>query len=160
LTDASTPQPDEEATPASGAPDTTAAAEKEPAQAPFFILYLEGEQYLEALRGLILWTHHLLLPVYGREVSSTTPWCSRWWEHEEAVAHLHGLWLAWQSYTRAEAGLTGPLTWHRDCLTPTLNSLRDPRGPFSGCKPGAHRSKTPPPVDELHPFGPPEQMGR
>lgn len=47
------------------------------------------------MRQLTLWVHHVLLPVYGREVTSMSLWCSRWWEHPEAVAQLHGLWLAW-----------------------------------------------------------------
>ncbi|MFI7142947.1 DUF4913 domain-containing protein [Streptomyces massasporeus] len=160
MTDASMLPPEEEGSRPSSAPDTPDAGPEDPAAAPFFILYLEGDQYVEALRGLIMWTHHLLLPVYGREVSSTTPWCSRWWEHEEAVAMLHGLWLAWQSHTRPEAGLTGPVSWHRDCLAPTMNVLRDARGPFAGCKPGAHRAKVSPPVDELYPFGAPERIGQ
>lgn len=58
--------------------------------APRFILYLEGPEYATNLRQLTLWTHHVLLPVYGREVTSAAPWCSRWWEHQEAVAQLHG----------------------------------------------------------------------
>ncbi|MGW4088102.1 DUF4913 domain-containing protein [Streptomyces sp. NPDC004822] len=99
------------------------------------------------MQVLIMWVHELLLPVYGRETTSSSPWCPRWWEHIEAVATLHGLWLAWQDLTSSEASLSGPAIWHRDYLHPTLNTLRDPAGPFAGCKPGNHRVKEPPQVD-------------
>ncbi len=132
-----------------------ASHEATAAPAPLFILYMEGAEYAETLRRLTLWTHHVLLPVYGREVTSTAPWCGRWWEHGEAVAQLHGLWLAWQELTGPDAGACGPANWHRDYLLPVLGSLRDPSGPFSGCKPGSHRSKEAPTVEALDPFGPP-----
>ncbi|WP_329473074.1 DUF4913 domain-containing protein [Streptomyces sp. NBC_01723] len=120
---------------------------------PRFILYLEGTEYAQNLRQLTLWTHHVLLPVYGREVTSATPWCSRWWEHMDAIAQLHGLWLAWADLTGPGSPACGPANWHRDYLRPVMDSLRDPMGPFAGCKPGNHRSKERPPVDALDPFG-------
>ncbi|MFE9687982.1 DUF4913 domain-containing protein [Streptomyces sp. NPDC006285] len=122
---------------------------------PRFILYLDGAEYAQNLRQLTLWTHHVLLPVYGREITSAAPWCSRWWEHQEAVAQLHGLWLAWAELTGPGSPLSGAANWHRDYLNPVMQSLRDPMGPFAGCKPGSHRSKEKPPVDVLDPFGPP-----
>ncbi|MET8454332.1 DUF4913 domain-containing protein [Streptomyces sp. NPDC005209] len=127
-----------------------------PPAAPKFILYLEGPEYGRTLRQLTLWVHHVLLPVYGREVTSMAPWCSRWWEHPEAVAVMHGLWLAWgeMSDTGSESGMSGPAGWHRDFLNPTMQNLRDPAGPFAGCKPGSHRPKDTPPVDAVDPFGP------
>lgn len=117
-------------------------------QAPPFILYLDGPEYQETLTLLARWVHHLLLPVYGREVTSAAPWCTQWWQHPEAVAQLHGLWLAWQELTSPEAGLAGPANWHRDYLGAVLGALRDPGGPFAGCKPGTHRPKETPPVEE------------
>ncbi|MEU4495974.1 DUF4913 domain-containing protein [Streptomyces sp. NBC_00210] len=116
-------------------------------QGPQFILYLSGPVYDEALRSLTLWVRHLLIPVYGRETTSAAAWCPRWWEHEEAVAQLYGLWMAWQELTDPGAGLTGPAVWHRDYLTHVMAALRDPSGPFAGCKPGAHRAKDAPQMD-------------
>ncbi|GHE53949.1 DUF4913 domain-containing protein [Streptomyces sp. P9-2] len=98
-----------------------------------FILALGGDAYTAELQALADWVNLLLLPVYGREVNSTRPWCSRWHEHPEAVARLHGLWLAWQQLTDVEAGLTGPATWHRDHLDHTMAQLRAPDGPFAAC---------------------------
>lgn len=115
---------------------------------PPFILYKAGDEFGRAVADLALWVHGLLVPVYGREISSTAPWCPRWYEHTEAVAQLYGLWMAWQDLTGSRSPLTGPAMWHRDFLTPTMNNLRDPSGVFAGCKPGQHRPKEPPPVEE------------
>ncbi len=116
-------------------------------QAPAFILYLDGEEYAAEMRSLALWVSDLLLPVYGREVTSAQPWCPRWWEHLEAVARLHALWLAWQEYTDPVAGASGPAVWHRDHLGPVMSELRAPNGPFAGCRPGGHRAKAAPMVE-------------
>jgi hypothetical protein len=116
-------------------------------QGPLFVLYLEGEAYAEEMRRLATWVEALLLPVYGREVRSSSPWCPRWWEHLEAVARLHALWLAWQELTDPAAGASGPAVWHRDHLGPAMAELRDPSGPFAGCKEGAHRAKAIPAVE-------------
>jgi hypothetical protein len=123
---------------------TKPAEEEDKAQ---FILYLADDAYREALGGLELWVRHLLIPVYGRELSSAEPWCPRWWEHEEAVAWLYALWMAWQSLTDARAAMTDATAWHRDYLRPVMDTLRSPMGPFAGCKPGMHRAKEPPPLD-------------
>ncbi|OEU96605.1 hypothetical protein AN216_20120 [Streptomyces oceani] len=120
----------------------------ESSQTPPFILYLGEEAYTEELRRLALWVNHLLIPVYGRETRSQAPWCPRWWEHLEAVARLHALWLTWQELTDPAAGASGPALWHRDHLDPTMAELRDPAGPFGGCKAGAHRAKEAPVVEE------------
>ncbi|MEV1026652.1 DUF4913 domain-containing protein [Streptomyces sp. NPDC050264] len=116
-----------------------------------FILALDGTSYTEELAALTNWVHHLLVPVYGREVSTSHPWCRKWYEHPEAVARLHALWLAWQQLTDVEAGLTGPSTWHRDHLDPTLLQLRAPDGPFGACTTSSarpnHRLLAAPDVD-------------
>jgi hypothetical protein len=126
---------------------TTMTTGQEQPAAPPFILYLDGEQYDEEMRSLAVWVSDLLLPVYGREVTSSQPWCPRWWEHLEAVARLHALWLAWQELTDPAAGASGPAVWHRDHLGPVLAELRSPTGPFAGCKEGSHRAKVAPVVE-------------
>jgi hypothetical protein len=118
--------------------------QQEAPAAPPFILYLDGQEYAEEMSGLAVWVSDLLLPVYGREVTSQQPWCPRWWEHLEAVARLHGLWLAWQELTDPAAGASGPAVWHRDHVGPVLAELRSPSGPFAGCKAGSHRAKAAP----------------
>ncbi|GGM14767.1 MULTISPECIES: DUF4913 domain-containing protein [Micromonospora] len=150
------PQPDDAVSPYDATPpydDPGTPPEEEPPAAPEkpptspFILYLQGEEHAEALRMLTMWVTHLLVPIYAREVSSTAPWCARWWLHPEAVAQLYGLWMAWQELTGPNAGFCGPANWHRDYLGPVMNTLRDPSGPFAGCKGGSHRAKEPPRTD-------------
>ncbi|MFD9503433.1 DUF4913 domain-containing protein [Streptomyces sp. NPDC060035] len=111
------------------------AADFEQADGPtsVFILALGGEAYAVELAALSDWVNYLFLPVYGREISTSRPWCAQWHEHPEAVARLHALWLAWQQFTDAEAGLSGPSSWHRDHLDQTLVHLRAPDGPFAAC---------------------------
>lgn len=133
-----------------GRPDRGGAGRRAPDDPPF-VLYKAGEDFGEAVAGLALWVHGLLLPVYGREISSSAPWCPRWYDHMEAVAQLYGLWMAWQDLTGTRAPLTGPAMWHRDFLTPAMNTLRDPSGVFAGCKPGQHRPKESPPIEEPAP---------
>lgn len=117
-----------------GAAEAGAAGhEKTNGPASVFILALGGEAYAVELAALSNWVNYLLLPVYGREISTTRPWCAQWHEHQEAVARLHALWLAWQQLTDTEAGLAGPSTWHRDHLDQALVHLRAPDGPFAAC---------------------------
>lgn len=104
---------------------------REPASV--FIVALGGEAYATELTALSDWVNYLFLPIYGREISTTRPWCEQWYEHPEAVARLHALWLAWQQLTDTEAGPTGPSTWHRDHLDQALVHLRAPDGPFAAC---------------------------
>lgn len=115
---------------------------------PFFILYLNGDEYSEELRRLAFWVERLLIPVYGQEVTSTAPWCPRWREHPEAIAQLHALWLAWQSLTGPAADATGPAQWHRDYLGSMMETLRSPSGPFASCKPGSHRAVARPALED------------
>ncbi|MGV9318197.1 DUF4913 domain-containing protein [Streptomyces sp. NPDC003660] len=125
---------------ADGAP-AAGAADPEQADNPasVFILALDNETYAAELAALSDWVNYLFLPVYGREISTSRPWCAQWHEHPEAVARLHGLWLAWQQCTDVEAGLSGPSIWHRDHLDQTLVHLRAPDGPFAACTTSANR---------------------
>ncbi|MFF4215300.1 DUF4913 domain-containing protein [Streptomyces nondiastaticus] len=100
---------------------------------PLFIMAMEGQAYESELDALTDWVDDLLLPVYGREITSSAPWCPWWDQHPEAVARLHALWLAWQQHIGPEAGPSGPSTWHRDHLDHTMAQLRAPNGPFVAC---------------------------
>lgn len=66
-------------------------------------------------------------------------WCSKWWDHEEAVLRLEALWDAFEAM-RTDPG-TGTATWIRDFLDPTIASLTsEVTSPFRQCDPrrGAH----------------------
>ncbi|NDU76252.1 DUF4913 domain-containing protein, partial [Actinomadura sp. DSM 109109] len=113
---------------------TAAPVDDERPLVPPFLLYLDGPEHTLELETLATWVNGLLVPVYVNQVSPLRPWCSRWWEHPEAIARLHALWLAWQSLTDAPScGHTGPGDWHRDHLNPALARLRAPDGPFAAC---------------------------
>lgn len=133
---------------ANGADRTAPTSAATGREKPFFILYLTGPEYVEELRRLSMWVERLLLPTYGREVTSGSPWCPRWREHPEAIAYLHALWLAWQEKTGPNANASGPLEWHRDCLGSVMDVLRSPSGAFAACKPGAHRIQERPQVED------------
>lgn len=125
---------------------------KEKPKTPPFILWLTGDKYAAELAALGGWVRNLLLPTYLGEVSSSAPWCARWWEHPAAVARLHATWLAWQELTNPDVcGLTGPSVWHRDHLEPMLAQLRAADGPFAGCMTNPDRPQhtvlPTPPVD-------------
>ncbi|MCM2579700.1 DUF4913 domain-containing protein [Streptomyces meridianus] len=97
------------------------------------ILELEGEEYEDELDALSDWVDDFLLPVYGAEVTTAAPWCLQWQEHDDVVAWLHALWLAYQQHKDSEAGLSGLFVWHRDFLTHAIAAIRAPGGPLSAC---------------------------
>ncbi|EOY45690.1 hypothetical protein SLI_0973 [Streptomyces lividans 1326] len=114
------------------------------------ILELEGEEYEDELDALSDWVDDFLLPVYGAEVTTASPWCLRWQEHDDVVAWLHALWLAYQQHRDPEAGLSGLLVWHRDFLTHAVAAVRAPGGPLSACMTSPER-----PAHRLLPGPPP-----
>ncbi|MFI9755755.1 DUF4913 domain-containing protein [Streptomyces collinus] len=131
-----------------GAPGLGGQAPAAPPE-PRPILELEGEEYEDELDALSDWVDDFLLPVYGAEVTTAAPWCLQWQEHEDVVAWLHALWLAYQQHKDPEAGLSGLLVWHRDCLTHAIAAVRSPGGPLSACMTSpdrpAHRILSGPP---------------
>ncbi|MFI9203734.1 DUF4913 domain-containing protein [Streptomyces sp. NPDC053048] len=136
--------------------EETGAEPQEPGIPPL-ILKLEGEAYDAELSALALWVEYVLAACYLTEVSSSAPWCTRWFEHPQAVTRLHALWLAWQELTTPESGgYTGPSVWARDHLDPCIGQLRDPSGPFAACMTHPERPQhtvlPQPPVEPL-PYG-------
>jgi hypothetical protein len=114
------------------------------------ILELEGEEREDELDALSDWVDDFLLPVYGAEVSTAAPWCLQWQEHDDVVAWLHALWLAYQQHKDPEAGLSGLFVWHRDFLTHAMAAIRAPGGPLSACMTSPDR-----PAHRLLPGPPP-----
>ncbi|WP_055591375.1 DUF4913 domain-containing protein [Streptacidiphilus griseoplanus] len=118
--------------------DGTAATAGQEAQS-LSILAMDEAAYADELALMTPWVDLILMDVYGREVTTGRPWCTRWPEHPEAVARLHACWLAWQQLTAPEAGPAGPSTWQRDHLEALLLHLRSPDGPFAACTQAHHR---------------------
>ncbi len=108
-------------------PPPTAPPEPRP------ILELEGEEYENELDSLSDWVDDFLMPTYGAEVTTASPWCQQWQEHDDVVAWLHALWMAYQQHKDPEAGPSGPFVWHRDFLTHAMTTVRAPGGPLSAC---------------------------
>lgn len=105
--------------------------------------------------NVYVFVDHFLVHIYARhyEPASAWRWCSRWWEHPEAVSRLAALWQAFEAL-RQEPG-TGPATWWRDYCDPTMAALTDPGGPFAQCRGGERHEPptqlptTPPPAGLL-----------
>ncbi|SEO73800.1 protein of unknown function [Actinacidiphila rubida] len=134
LLDSLSAAPDDSALPyASIAPGFAPGRPGPAAPEPRFILTLDGTAFEAELDALSDWVHDFLLPTYGAEVSTATPWCQQWAEHLEVVGWLHALWMAYQQHTDPEAGPSGPAVWHRDFLTHTMAAIRAPGGPLSAC---------------------------
>ncbi|WP_424534219.1 DUF4913 domain-containing protein [Sphaerisporangium viridialbum] len=121
---------------------------------PTFLLLLDDEQLLAELPLLAMWVHEILVPYYVIEPTPGLPWCPQWWEHPEALARLHALWLAWQELTDpAAGGFTGASIWHRDHLDPALAVLRAPDGPLAGCTTDPRRPQhRQPPDTPIQPY--------
>ncbi|MEU5833041.1 DUF4913 domain-containing protein [Streptomyces diacarni] len=127
--------------PAPGGPSPLAAfgmpalGGQAPAAAPDSrpILELDGDEYEDELDALSDWVEDFLRPVYGAEVTTAAPWCLQWQEHDDVVAWLHALWLAYHQHKEAEAGLAGLFVWHRDFLAHAMAAIRAPGGPLSAC---------------------------
>jgi hypothetical protein len=49
--------------------------------------------------NLVAWVAGYFAPTFGRlgRNSATSRWCSRWWDHPEAVLRLDALWCSWEA---------------------------------------------------------------
>ncbi|MFJ7278285.1 DUF4913 domain-containing protein [Kitasatospora sp. NPDC098663] len=97
------------------------------------VLAFDDDALAAEVATMVPWVDHILLAVFGQEITSGRPWCARWPEHDEALARIHHAWLAWQELTDSRSGATGPSVWQRDHLEPLLLKLRAPDGPFGAC---------------------------
>lgn len=113
--------------PGLGGPPPPAPPEPRP------ILELDGEEREDELDALSDWVEDFYLPVYGAEVTTSAPWCLQWRDHDDVVAWLHALWMAYTQQKDPEAGLSGLFVWHRDFLTHATAAVRAPGGPLSAC---------------------------
>ncbi|GAA2267129.1 DUF4913 domain-containing protein [Kitasatospora cystarginea] len=115
--------------------DSEAAGAQSDADDPvsLTILAFDDDALAAEVATMVPWVDHILLGVYGQEITSGRPWCASWPEHDEALARIHHCWLAWQELTDSRSGATGPSVWQRDHLEPLLLKLRAPDGPFGAC---------------------------
>ncbi|MGP9017622.1 DUF4913 domain-containing protein [Streptomyces sp. BR1] len=116
-----------------GMPGISGAPMQAPPE-PRPIMELEGDEYEDELDALTDWVDDYLIRIYGAEVTTAAPWCKQWQEHDDVVAWLHALWMAYQQHKDPEAGPSGMFVWHRDFLTHCLAHVRAAGGPLSACQ--------------------------
>ncbi|MFE3456025.1 DUF4913 domain-containing protein [Nocardiopsis aegyptia] len=122
-------------------PDPDPRADLQHLDSPHFPDSAAAEQAeLDKLRA---WVNSYLVPVWVHSVGQEQPWCLRWDEHDDAVSALHALMRAFQGLinTEGDAGMVGPSIWITNHLTPIMNRLRDPRGPFRRCTRSATKTE-------------------
>jgi len=60
-------------------------------------------------------------------------WCTRWYDHDEAVSRLEALRRAWEEHVvKPGAGMS---TWYLTHYGPHITALTAPGGPFWQCSP-------------------------
>ena len=121
----------------------------------------EPEQYLEEEQEQLYfdvetWVEGYFAPVFLHRVSdgSRARWCTRWWDHAEAIARLTLLWAAWEAMRWDPAAKTG---WWVE-LDHHLPILLGADGPFRSCRPAyggrdAKHEVIEAPVNDIAPLG-------
>jgi hypothetical protein len=72
--------------------------------------------------------------VYRRRVDGRHRcWAAEWWQYDEAIIRLEGLWRAWEHLRLDPA--TGTSIWWRDHADHHMGVLFDPDGPFAAADP-------------------------
>lgn len=83
-----------------------------------------------------------LATVWEQKISSQSGpmWCSRWFEHPEAVLRLEAMWRSFEA-ARADP-LNGMATWLRDIADHHMSQLTSGTSPFRRCKDNGHTAPT------------------
>lgn len=126
-------------------PASTAAAQPDPAQT-------EDQGAGPAsfdFATLYTWVHLHIATITERKISKSSGsesgvgvrWCTRWYEHDEAIARLEALRRAWEEHV-AQPG-AGMSTWYISHHDPHITALTAPGGPFWQCSPGHHQPARP-----------------
>ncbi|WP_051799949.1 DUF4913 domain-containing protein [Catenuloplanes japonicus] len=97
------------------------------------------------------WVDGYFAPMFLHRVtgSTRTRWCTRWWDHAEAIARLTLLWNTWEAARWEPAAKPG---WWLD-LDHHLPILLSADGPFRNCRqpddhrPAKHEPAQQPPTD-------------
>jgi hypothetical protein len=93
--------------------------------------------------SLEAWVSDYFTPMFLHRAADAARarWCSRWWEHAEAIARLKLLWNCWEAARwrpQARPGWWLDLDHHLPILLGTDGPLRHCRVP-SGDRPGKHQ---------------------
>jgi len=95
---------------------------------------------------LYAWVHVHVATITERKVSKSSGsesgvgvrWCTRWYDHDEAVARFEALRRAWDEHVvQPGAGMS---SWYLSHYDPHITALTSAGGPFWQCSPGHHQS--------------------
>ncbi len=97
---------------------------------------------------LYTWVHIHIATITERKVSKGSSesgtgvrWCTRWYDHAEAIARLEALRRAWEEHV-VQPGASMS-TWYLSHYDPHITALTGPGGPFWQCSPGNHQPGRP-----------------
>jgi len=116
-------------------PGTKGSASAAPARFDFATLYT--------------WVHIHVATITERKVSKSSGsesgvgvrWCTRWYDHDEAVSRLEALRRAWEEQVvKPGASMS---TWYLTHYDPHITALTAPGGTFWQCSPGHHQPARP-----------------
>jgi hypothetical protein len=82
------------------------------------------------------WVTGWFVQVFARHPGPDRRWCSKWWDHPEAIHRLEDLWRSWEALRlRDDLGMS---TWLREHLDPQRDRLMADAGPFQSCDKTEH----------------------
>jgi len=108
-----------------------------------------AEQATFDFATLYTWVHIHVATITERKVSKSSGsesgvgvrWCTRWYDHDEAIARLEALRRAWEEHVITPGA--GMSTWYLSHYDPHIAALTSPGGPFWQCSPGHHQLARP-----------------
>ncbi len=98
---------------------------------------------------LYTWVHIHIATITERKISKSSGsesgvgvrWCTRWYDHDEAIARLEALRRAWEEHVLTPGASMS--TWYISHYDPHITALTSPGGPFWQCSPGHHQPGRP-----------------
>ncbi len=115
------------ATTAEAGPAPTEDQGAEPAPFDFATLYTRVHIHVATI------TERKISKSSGSESGVGVRWCTRWYEHDEAIARLEALRRAWEEHVLTPGASMS--TWYITHYDPHLTALTAPGGPFWQCRP-------------------------
>jgi len=94
--------------------------------------------------SLYTWVHIHVATITERKVSkgssesgTAVRWCTRWYEHDDAVTRLEALRRAWEEHVVQPGAAMS--SWYLHHFDPHIGVLTSAGGPFWQCSPGHHQ---------------------
>ena len=77
------------------------------------------------------WVENWLTYVYDQSITSTSAWCSRWWDHPGAYVRLQAMWETWEASRQKPGEMAN---WFLHIADPMMKEITRADGTFYGCK--------------------------